>query len=127
VTKEAQTTKGGEESLSQIKVTLEVKNKTKKPLKNVTITDKVPGIANVENSLELGTLRPKEVKHTKKGTKVVWNLAELDANEHRLITYKVKAKLNIVGTFSLPRAEVEYAIRGKKKGKAYSNIFRLSS
>jgi hypothetical protein len=127
VTKEAQTKRNDEGSLSQIKVTLEIKNKTKKPLKDVTITDMVPGIANVENSLELGTLRPKEVKHTKKGTKVVWNLAELDANEHRLITYKVKAKLNIVGTFSLPRAEVEYAKGRKKKGKAYSNIFRLSS
>ncbi|PIZ51874.1 hypothetical protein COY27_02205 [Candidatus Woesearchaeota archaeon CG_4_10_14_0_2_um_filter_33_13] len=128
INKTAQTTKAIEDgSLSEIKVTLEIKNKSNKILKDVNITDKVPGIANVEKSLELGTLRPKEVKHGKQGTTVVWNLAELDAQEHRLITYKVKAKLNIVGTFSLPRAEVEFAKKGKRKGKAYSNIFRISS
>jgi hypothetical protein len=126
ISKNAQTTKSDEEgALSEIKIVLDVKNKSKRPLKNVTIRDLVPGIANVEKSLELGTLRPKEVKHTKQGTKVVWNLAELDVHEHRVITYKVKAKLNIVGTFSLPRAIVEYAKKGKKQGKAYSNIFRL--
>ena len=111
----------------EIKITLEVKNKSKKPVKNIDITDLVPGIANVEKGLDLGTLGPKEVRHTKKGTKVVWSLAELDAHEHRLITYKVRAKLNIVGTFILPRATVEYSKRGKKRAKAYSNIFRLSS
>jgi hypothetical protein len=127
ISKNAQTTKSEEGALSEIKIVLDVKNKSKKPLKDVTIKDLVPGIANVEKSLELGTLRPKEVKHTKQGTKVVWNLAELDSEEHRVITYKVKAKLNIVGTFSLPRAVVEFAKKGKKKGKAYSNIFRLEN
>jgi hypothetical protein len=129
ISKEAITTRDGEDqdTLSEIKITLEVKNKTTKPIKEINITDLVPGIANVEKSLELGTLRPKEVRHTKQGTKVIWSLAELDAHEHRLITYKVKAKLNIVGTFSLPRAIVDYKKGKKKIKKSYSNIFRLSS
>jgi len=58
---------------------------------------------------------------------VIWSLAELDVHEHRLITYKIKAKLNIVGTFSLPRATVTFKKRGRKKGKAFSNVFRLST
>ena len=127
--KKATTTKDSEEgALSQIKLTLEVRNKSKKPLQNVVITDVVPAIVNVEQNLELGTLKPKEVKSTKHGTKVTWSLAELDGLEHRLITYKVKAKLNILGTFSLPRAEVHYS-KGKKgkHRKAYSNVFRLST
>ncbi len=127
ISKNAQTTKSDEGALSEIKIVLNIKNNSKKVIKNVDIKDLVPGIANVEKSLELGTLRPKEVKHTKQGTKVIWNLAELDIHEHRVITYKVKAKLNIVGTFSLPRAVVEFAKKGKKKGKAYSNIFRLEN
>ena len=81
----------------------------------------------MERGLELGTLKPIEVKHTKKGTKVIWSLAELDAHEHRLITYKIKAKLNILGTFSLPRATAEYAVRGKHRRKGYSNVFRIST
>ena len=126
--KSAMTTKSDEEgALSEIKVTLEVYNKSGKPLKGVKIIDLVPGIANVEKSLELGTLKPQEVRHVKQGTKVIWSLAEIDSHEHRLITYKVKAKLNIVGTFSLPRATVEFDKGKGKKGKSYSNIFRLSS
>lgn len=116
-----------DEALSEVKVTLEVKNKSKKPQKEIIITDLVPGIANVEKELELGTLKPDEVKHTKQGTKVIWSIPELDSYEHRLITYKVKAKLNIIGTFSLPRATVEYKIGKNRKGKAYSNMFSLNN
>jgi hypothetical protein len=126
INKNAATTHSGQDgALSAIKITLEVRNKSKRPLKDINITDIIPGIANLEKSLELGTLRPKEVKHTKKGTSVKWGLVELDAHEHRLITYKIKAKLNILGTFSLPRAIVEYKKGKKKVGKAYSNVSKL--
>ncbi len=128
VQKTAVTTKSDEEgTLSEIKVTLEVKNKRAAPLKQLSIIDQVPAIANVEKSLHLGTLRPQEIKHTKQGTKVIWTLAELDAQEHRLITYKIRAKLNILGTFSLPRATVEYTTKSGKKKKAYSNLFSLNA
>ncbi len=122
------TAKHGEnkETLSEIKITLEVRNKSNKRIKDVEIIDVVPSIANVEKSLQLGTLKPKEIRNTKKGTKVIWSLAELDAHEHRLITYKIRAKLNILGTFSLPRTVLEYK-KGKKKGKVFSNVFRLSA
>ena len=115
----------GDEALSEVKVMLEVRNKSDKPLHNVSVVDTIPAIANLEKSLELGTLKPHEIKHTKNGTKVIWSLMELDGKEHRLITYKVKAKLNILGTFSLPRAVVEFPKGKKRRGKAYSNLFRL--
>jgi len=124
--KKAVTTHGGEEgTLSEIKITLELENVSSNPLKEVTVTDIVPAIVNVERSLDLGTLRPKEITHTKHGTKVTWSLVELDAHEHRIITYKVRAKLNILGTFSLPRAVVEFGKGKHRKGKAYSNLFRI--
>jgi hypothetical protein len=127
ITKKATTTKSPESgSLSQIKITLEVSNKSRHPLKGILISDLVPTIANVERGLELGTLKPKEIKQTRQGTKVIWSLAELDAHEHRIMTYKVRSKLNILGTFSLPRAVVEYHV-GKRKRKAYSSVFKVSS
>jgi len=127
VKKTAQTAKADEEgTISEIKIQLEVKNKSKKPIKDIEILDIVPGIANVEKSLQLGTLRPKEVKHTKKGTKVVWALAELDGEEHRLISYEIKAKLNIVGDFTLPRATVEFTKSNGKKNRSYSNAYNLN-
>lgn len=124
--KSATTAQSGEEgTLSEVKITLEAKNKSGKPMKNVIITDLIPSIANLEKGLELGTIKPTDVKHTHKGAKVSWSLAELDAQEHRLITYKIKAKLNILGTFSLPRGTMEYKTPRGRKRKAYSNIFRL--
>jgi hypothetical protein len=127
ITKNAQTVLSDSESLSEIKVTLEVRNRSRKPLKHLTVTDYVPGIANVDRNLELGTLKPTKVQHGKKKGKVVWSLAELDVGEHRIITYKIKAKLNIVGTFNLPRAVIEYKKDKNKKGKAYSNTSRLTT
>jgi len=124
VIKRAVTTKGDESSLSEIKIRLEIQNNSKKPLKNVSIIDVVPTIANVEESLELGTLKPSEIKHVKQGTRVKWSLAELDGQEHRIITYKVRAKLNILGVFRLPRATVAYT-HGRRSRKAYSNMTRL--
>ncbi|MBU0459754.1 MAG: hypothetical protein KKH52_02890 [Nanoarchaeota archaeon] len=126
VNKEAIATRAGE-TLSEVKVTLEVRNRSRKPLKEVEITDYVPSIANVQQGLELGTLKPQEIRSGRKRTKVVWGLAELDVHEHRLVTYKIKTKLNVVGTLSLPRATVEFKKGRKKRGKAYSNIFRLST
>jgi len=126
--KRAVITKSDDEgALSEVKVTLEVVNKLRKPINDLEITDLVPAIANVEKSLELGTLKPHAIKHTKQGTKVIWSMAEIDGLEHRLITYKVKAKLNILGTFSLPRAVLHYKKSKGKKGKIFSNIFRLSA
>lgn len=128
VSKSAVTTQSDEEgALSEIKVALEVKNTSSRPVRSVALIDYVPGIANVEKMIDVGTLKPTEVTHTARGTKLVWNIAELEGKEHRVITYKVKAKLNILGTFSLPRATAEYGKRKGRTGKAYSNIFRLST
>lgn len=123
--KTATTVKAEEGTLSEVKVTLEIENKSSKQLKDITVTDLVPGIANVEKGLDLGTLKPHEIKHTKKGTKVLWTLAELEPKEHRLITYKIRTKLHILGSFSLPRATVEYGRRRGKHRKAYSNLFSV--
>lgn len=127
IQKTAITSRSSEDgTLSEVKITLELRNHSKKLIKEVIVTDLVPSIANIDRGLELGTLKPQEIKHTKAGTKVVWSLAELDGREQRLITYKIKAKLNILGTFSLPRATVEFKRKkGSRLSKAYSNVFRL--
>ncbi|MBI2145923.1 hypothetical protein HYU22_01110 [Candidatus Woesearchaeota archaeon] len=128
VRKHAVAVKAGEDgTLSELKVTLEVRNRSRRQLKNIVVTDIVPSIANVTKNLELGTLKPLEIKETHRGTKISWSLPELDGHEHRIITYALRTKLNVLGDFSLPRATIEYGKRRGKVGKAYSNIFRLSS
>lgn len=125
IRKTAEMTRGEEGTLSELKITLQVENLSRKPLQNILISDLVPGIANVQKSLELGTIKPLEIKPTRHGAKVVWTLAELDVQEHRIITYNIKAKLNILGRLSLPRATVEYTKGKNRHGKVYSNIFQI--
>ncbi|MBR9683888.1 hypothetical protein GOV03_05105 [Candidatus Woesearchaeota archaeon] len=113
-------------TLSELKITLDLKSLIKKPLKNVEVIDLVPGIADIEKSLQLGTLKPHEVKHTRKGTLVKWKLGEIDPKEHRVITYKIKSKLRIIGALKLPRAKARFGAKKKKK-IAYSNACKISS
>ncbi len=113
-------------TLSELKITLHLKNLTKKTMKNIEVIDLIPGIADIEKGLELGTLKPHEIKHTKKGTLVKWKLSEIDPKEDRLISYKIKSKLKIIGALKLPRAKAVFGRKGKRKA-AYSNYFKISS
>ncbi len=111
-----------EGAYSQVKVTIEIYNKSKEPLRNLTVYDTVPSIGSVQKPLDVGTLKPQHITTGPSGTKATWTIAELDSLEHRLITYKMHAKLNVLGDIKLPRAQVEFT--KKKKGtvrKSYSN------
>lgn len=119
------TTLGKEGALHELKIALEIRNKSKKTLHNLDVVDMIPGIANLEKSLELGTIKPEQVSPVGKGTKMVWNLPELEGKEHRIITYKIKTKLDVLGTFSLPRAVVEHKNKKGKVKKSYSNSFKI--
>ncbi|MBS3124463.1 hypothetical protein J4437_07600 [Candidatus Woesearchaeota archaeon] len=128
ISKSAVATKIDEEgALSEVKITLEIKNHSNSAMHSVEVVDLLPGIANIEkNNQEAGTLSPQQVEYTKQGTKVKWSIAELEATEHRIISYKAKAKLDVLGTISLPRASVEYKKKKSKRiRKAYSNIYQL--
>ncbi len=124
------TKKDAEGALSEIKVTLEVRNKSKLPVKDVSVIDIVPAYASYlkggkdVDEME-ASVRPQKVMHGKEGTQVIWSLADLDAKEQRVMSYHLKAKLNILGAISLPRATAEFMRKGGKKRKAYSNIFKL--
>ena len=118
---------GNSDGLSEIKVLLEIKNKRKYPVKDVSIVDFVPGIANVEKNIELGTLHPHKVHSGTAGNKIEWQLSELDGLEQRIISYKIKAKLNILGPFRLPRAFVQFVGKKGKVQKAFSNMFRIDA
>lgn len=115
-----------EGGISDFKVLMHVKNRTKKAVDNIRIIDKVPKIANVIEDFEVGILRPtKIIKHEKKGTLLKWVIESLDANDEVIISYKIKARLSILGQFVMPRAVGRYTKKGKER-LTYSNVLRLS-
>lgn len=93
----------------EILVAIEVKNKTVREMGNVMLTDRVPAIAQVVEKFD--TLPPK-VKRSKGGTELVWNFGTLKPREERVVTYRIKPVIDVVGSLRLPAASISYT--GKK-------------
>ncbi len=98
-----------EGGISEMKVMLDISNKSKKEFRDIGIVDIVPNIAEIEKDFEEGTVKPDKImKHRKKGSILRWKLAEIAPGEERLISYHIKSKLSIIGSFKLPRAKMKF-------------------
>ena len=110
-----------EGGISQLKIMLDIVNSSSKELKDVKIVDVVPTIADVKKEFAEGTLKPASIlRHSSKGTILKWNIPELAPGEERLISYDIRSKLSIIGSFNLPKARVKFVKDGKEK-TIYSN------
>jgi hypothetical protein len=104
-----------EGGVSELKVILNVSNRSKRKLKDIEIIDRIPNIANLEKGLTIGTLHPSKIlKHEKKGTLIKWLIDELDAGDERVISYKIKSHLSILGEFSLSPTIARFKFKGKE-------------
>lgn len=115
-----------EGGISNIKVTLQLKSISKKPVKKLTITDTIPNIAELEKHFVEGTLKPTKILKSSKGTRLVWEIDEIAPGEDRLIRYDLKSKLSIVGNFKLPRSKATFRQKRKER-TSYSNLASVSS
>ncbi len=104
-----------EGGVSELKVVLTVVNRSKNKLREIEVIDRIPNIADIEKGLTIGTLHPSKIlKHEKKGTIIKWIVDELDAGDERVITYKIKSHLSILGEFSLTQAIAKFTFQGKE-------------
>jgi hypothetical protein len=114
--KDAHVLEQDEHGISEIKVKIYIKNRSRSELEHITITDKVPGITDYIESNNMGSMKPSRVtKTTSKGTILHWDFDKLDALEERLITYKLKSKLKVVGDMSLPKSRVKFTYGSSKR------------
>lgn len=110
-----------EGGISELKIILSLKNRSYKPVEDISVTDKVPPVAEIKKEFEVGTLQPTRIlKHEKKGTFVKWKLEALEPFEERILSYTIKSKLSILGEFKLPIAKSSFKY-GKKRRKTTSN------
>jgi len=115
-----------EGGISELKVLVVMKNRTGKELKNVSIIDKVPHIADVLRDFEMGTLHPVNIlKHEKKGTLIKWELKDLDKFEERVLAYKIKSRLSVLGEFKLPVVVVKFETKSGQKRSTHSNMVSI--
>ncbi len=117
------TSEGG---ISELKVILHLKSRTRKMIESMHVIDKIPHIAEIGDEFTVGTIKPTKItKTTKKGTLVRWDIPTLDPYEERIITYKVKSKLSIIGGIVLPPALIKFEKKGGKEVRARSNRVTL--
>ncbi len=104
-----------EGGVSELKVVLNVINRSKNKLKGIEIIDKIPNIADLEKGLTIGTLHPTKIlKHERKGTIIKWFIEELEAGDERVISYKIKSHLSILGEFNLAPTVGKFKFKGKE-------------
>lgn len=115
-----------EGGMAEFKVQLLVRNRSSKKLKHVILADRVPKLVLVEKDFDIGTLKPESVTAIQSGTLVKWVIEDLDAHEERIITYKIRSRLSILGTLSLPSAVIKFETAPGKIIASHSNIPRIT-
>jgi len=113
--KEASNIVKSEGGISELTVVLHIKNRSKDKLKEIDITEFIPALVSIEKEVSIGSLQPTKIlRHEKKKNTIVkWSLDHLDASEERVLSYKIKTKLSILGTFSLPTATASFKLNNK--------------
>ncbi len=112
-----------EDGITDLKVKLDVKNRSNKELTEVEVMDMIPPIAELVREFDVGTLAPEKiVKNEKKGTVLKWIIDVLEPNEQRVITYKITTKFSIIGGLSLPVSQARVATKSGSIRTAVSNI-----
>ncbi len=94
---------------SEISVYIELKNR-KYPAKKVTVKDVIPPNFELVNTFE--TIKPVR-KETEEGIVLRWKLRSLKPFEERVLHYKIRSKIGVMGTIKLPKAEVEFEVKEK--------------
>ena len=105
------TSEGG---VSEAKVVVRVKNRSSGQIANIEVLDYLTHIAHVEKELSIGSMQPHAVmQHPKKGMIIKWNIETLEAGDERVLSYKMKSRLAILGEFNLPSATARCKIGDK--------------
>ncbi len=100
-----------EGGISDAKVVIRVKNRSPKQIANIEVLDNLPHIAHVEKELSIGSIQPHSiVQHPKRGMLIKWTIEALEPGDERVLSYRMKSRLSILGEFNLPAANARCKI-----------------
>lgn len=126
--KQAKIYGGAGEGVSHFKIKLLIKNRSNKSVNNVKIIERIPQITSFIEESNLGTLKPsKIIKHKKSGTILRWDIDKLDPFEERIITYKLKSSLKLIGNIHLGALKVRFETAPGQERVARSNKVLVSN
>ena len=116
-----------EGGISELKIMLRIHNRSNYTLHDLIILDMVPPIAMVQKEFEIGTLRPLKIfEQPGKGSQLKWVMESLESHEERILSYKVRTKYSILGSFRLPPAKIKYRFFKYQRSQMSNveNLFR---
>ena len=103
-----------EGGISEAKVVVRVKNRSANQLTNIEVIDHVPHIAHVEKELSIGSMQPHAIlRHPKRGVIIKWTIETLEPGDERVLSYRMKSRLSILGEFNLPHATARTKVGNK--------------
>ena len=113
-----------ESGVSEFKILLHVINRTNREMYNVKVIDLIPRF--IKSETDFGTLKPAKIEEGSRGMRLVWNIEKVDPGDERIISYKLKSKVSLVGKVTLPSTIVQYYGRKKQIINVKSNrlVFR---
>lgn len=106
----------------EVTISLHVKNKSRRLLDNITVKDFVPAIATVIK--EFSTIAP-TIKMKPAGTELTWQVKNIRPREERVLTYKIKPVIEILGSLKLPKAHLMYETKKGKIKKTLSKTITI--
>jgi hypothetical protein len=101
----------------EIAITLEVRNRTRHIIRDVYVRDFLPSFATVVEKFE--TVKP-SIRKVAGGTEIVWKLDNLRSMDERVLTYRIKPTMEILGEIKLPKAIIKYSDKKKQLKKVIS-------
>ncbi|HIQ49598.1 MAG TPA: hypothetical protein EYH56_00210 [Nanoarchaeota archaeon] len=93
----------------KISVFLEVKSN--KPIKKIVVRDIIPSSFELIKSFE--TIKPMK-KEKENEIELIWKIRTMKPGEERVLHYKLKPKIGIIGSISLPKAIMECYLEEKR-------------
>ncbi|MBS3097146.1 hypothetical protein J4480_06970 [Candidatus Woesearchaeota archaeon] len=103
-----------EGGISDAKVVVRVKNRSPSQISSIEVMDSLPHIVHIERDLSIGSMQPHAVlKHPKGGLVIKWNIEAIEPGDERVLSYRMRSRLPILGELSLPAASARCKIGEK--------------
>lgn len=127
VKKEAIILGSPEQGISELKVMIHIRNRSSELIENVMLTDLLPTLAEVEKEIHIGSISPIQIlKNDRKGSLIKWQIEAIEPFEERIVTYKARTKMIIIGGLTLPAAKARFKAKTGNERIVKSNKAILS-
>jgi hypothetical protein len=95
-----------------VSISLYIKNKGSKVIRNVIVKDFVPSVVKIINKFD--TLKP-SIKKKPDGIEMTWKIAKIKPKEEIILNYRIRSAIEVIGDLRLPSAKMLHESGGKKK------------